>query len=201
VECDVRLAKDQVPVIFHDEAVRLPDGREKPIRELDHKRLGTIDIGGGEAIPTLKEALRRFGVRLFFDVEIKELDAVKKVLNIINTMSLSGRTMVSSFIPEALQTARDIAPQIERGLLVDRLTGGIMGGKSAIKAAAMLGCAFFLPDYRALSGKWVTAAQSEGMKVVPWTVNRLEDGKALIENGVDGLISDRPDQFHFLLRS
>ena len=146
-------------------------------------------------MPTLKTVLRRFGRELRFDIEIKELDAVERIIPLIFDLDLVERVMVSSFLPEALQTARDIAPAIPRGLLVDRLTGRIVGGKSAVKAAMMLGCNYLLPHYKALSAHWITDAQSEGLMVVPWTVNRLDDGKALIDLGVNGLISDRPDQF------
>ena len=198
-ECDIRLSRDLTPVLHHDEAIPLPTGDAKAIRELDYRRLGEIDIGGGETVPTLKTLLKRFGKQLQFDLEIKELDAVERIVQLVLEMDLADRVILSSFIPEALQTAQDIAPVIPRGLLVDRLTGRIVGGKSAVKAALMLGCDYLLPHYKALSAHWVTDAQSEGMKVMPWTVNRMDEAKALIEMGVDGLISDRPDQFFPLI--
>ncbi len=33
------------------------------------------------------------------------------------------------------------------------------------------------------------------MKVIPWTVNTVEEMNMLIEMGVDGIISDYPDLF------
>ena len=35
----------------------------------------------------------------------------------------------------------------------------------------------------------------KGIKVVPWTVNTVEDMKAMKALGVDGLITDYPDRF------
>ncbi len=198
-ECDIRLSRDLIPVLHHDDRIPLPAGGDKGIRELDCRELGRIDIGGGETVPALKEVLSKFGQALFFDLELKELDAVEKVVQLVKEMELSARVIVSSFIPEALQLARDIAPDIPRGLLVDRLTGRIVGSKSAVKAGAMFRCEYFLPHFTALSLDWVSAAKNEGMKVVPWTVNRQGDGVRLIDLGVDGLISDRVDQFFPLL--
>jgi glycerophosphoryl diester phosphodiesterase len=198
-ECDIRLTKDHVPVIFHDDQVAFGHGPVKALREVTHRELSKIDIGGGETIPTLATLLERFGQLLHFDLELKELDVVDRVIGMVRHHHLSERVILSSFIPEALQTARDIAPEIKRGLLVDRLTSRLMGGKSAVKGGMMLGCSYFLPHYKALSKEWVDAAQGEGMKVIPWTVNRLDEGKALIDMGIDGLISDRPDQFFPIL--
>jgi glycerophosphoryl diester phosphodiesterase len=36
-------------------------------------------------------------------------------------------------------------------------------------------------------------ARALGLKVVVWTVNAAEDIAAMIDLGVDGIISDRPD--------
>jgi glycerophosphoryl diester phosphodiesterase len=33
------------------------------------------------------------------------------------------------------------------------------------------------------------------MKVIPWTVNKLEGIRSMKEKGVDGIISDYPDLF------
>jgi glycerophosphoryl diester phosphodiesterase len=39
----------------------------------------------------------------------------------------------------------------------------------------------------------VAEAQSLGLKVVVWTVNEPADMRRMIDWGVDGIISDRPD--------
>jgi len=199
VECDIRLSKDLIPVLHHDDHIALPTGGEKGIRELDLRELVGIDIGGGEVVPSLQTALQKFGSNLSFNIEMKELDTVEKVIELVRTVGMEAKVMLSSFIPEALQHARDLAPEIQRGLLVDRLTGRLVGPKSAVKAGRMFQCDYFLPHFTALTGEWVSAARGEGMRVIPWTVNQLEDGRRLVDLGVDGLISDRVDQFFPLL--
>ena len=127
-----------------------------------------------------------------FDLEIKELDAVEDVIQVVNECTMPERVMLTSFIPDALQTARQLAPGIVRGLLVDRLTGRLAGGKSAVKAARLLGCDYFLPHFHRLSTEWSRAAHNEGLKVIPWTLNKIENVEKMLSFEVDGLISDDP---------
>ncbi len=56
------------------------------------------------------------------------------------------------------------------------------------------------PDYKLLSKELVKAYQSQGLKVIPWTVNEVADMKRLAEWGVDGIITDYPDRWMELLK-
>ena len=53
----------------------------------------------------------------------------------------------------------------------------------------------FSPYYKNLTQKRVDMCHEKGIKVVPWTVNKIEDMKAIKALGVDGLITDYPDRF------
>jgi len=200
VECDVRLSKDLKCVLYHDEEVVFPHNGSKRVRELTSAELRAADIGGGEGVTTLDDAFRRFGGQLAFDVELKELDAVEHALDVIDRCHMSDRSMVTSFIPEALQAARDHKPSLVRGLLVDRLTGRIVRGRSGVRGALLLGCDYLLPHHTLLTPEWVVEAHVEGLKVVAWTVNRLDDAARLLDWGIDGIISDRPDYLKPLIR-
>ena len=46
---------------------------------------------------------------------------------------------------------------------------------------------------RVVSRRFVEAAHNRGLGVQVWTVDRAEDARRLLEWGVDGLITDRPD--------
>ena len=107
--------------------------------------------------------------------------------------------MISSFYAEALQRSRKIAPEITRGYLIDRLTGRLVNGKAAVRAAKLLKCEYFLPHFKLLSQDWAEAALAGGLHIIPWTVNKVEDAQRLIDYGVSGLISDKPDYLKALL--
>jgi glycerophosphoryl diester phosphodiesterase len=53
------------------------------------------------------------------------------------------------------------------------------------------------PEYRSgihiLTPRFIKDAHSRGMDVHVWTVNDAEDMQRMIDLGVDGIITDRPD--------
>ncbi len=51
----------------------------------------------------------------------------------------------------------------------------------------------YSPYYKHLTAEKVKEAQKAGMRVVSWTVNERSEVKSLVEMGVDGIITDYPD--------
>ncbi len=56
------------------------------------------------------------------------------------------------------------------------------------------GCAVWSPWHENLTTAELTEAKAASLQVIPWTVNEAERMEALIEMGVDGLITDYPDR-------
>lgn len=192
VECDVRISSDKVLVLIHDDRFQLANSRKVTVHHEPFKKLRDHDAGGGQAIPSVDELFREFGTCMHFDLEIKEMEVVTHLVDLVRQHNLEAKVIMTSFMPDAIQLARDIAPEIRRGLLVDRLTGRLAGGKSAVQAAKLLECTWFLPHFHRLSAEWSDAARSEGMKVIPWTVNQTEDIHKMIDIGIDGIVTDNP---------
>lgn len=53
----------------------------------------------------------------------------------------------------------------------------------------------YSPNYRNLNREIVRVIQDKGIKVIPWTVNSIEDMRRIRKLGVDGLITDYPNRF------
>jgi len=62
-----------------------------------------------------------------------------------------------------------------------------------------VGAGTWSPEYRDLSAARVAEAHALNLRVVPWTVNDSADMANLLAQGVDGIITDRPDRLRALL--
>ncbi len=176
VEFDVRLTRDGVPVVLHDRKVnRTTDGRGKIDRK-DLSETRKLDAGSwygsafaGQRIPTLKETLETcLKLGLTPDIEIKaekgrEVEVAEATMAVATAVWPKDRDppLVTSFSEEALQVAKERAPDWPRGILyfrrpsdwrdqVDRVGAvavGVYGplvGKSKVKELAGSGCAVFI---------------------------------------------------------
>ena len=138
-------------------------------------------------------------------------DLVRKLISAVRSAGMDQRTAIQSFDWRTLQVVQKEAPEIptvyltvEQGFMdsiqadqpsspwtagfhVSRYGGSI---PRMVKAA---GGAVWSPYHAETTREQVKEAQSLGLKVVVWTVNEPADMRRMIEWGVDGMISDRPD--------
>jgi glycerophosphoryl diester phosphodiesterase len=135
---------------------------------------------------------------------------VAVLLDFLRTEKFEDRVMVQSFDWRTLQLVQKLAPGIptvyltvqggrDPTVFADKASEWTAGfnpadhGKSIPRTIKAAGGAIWSPYVRDLTPELVSESHTLGLKVVVWTVNRPEDIAHLIEIGVDGIISDRPD--------
>lgn len=138
-------------------------------------------------------------------------DFARQLISAVRSAGMAHRTAIQSFDWRTLQAVQKAAPGIptvyltvEKGFMdsiqadkpsspwtagfhVSRYGGSI---PRMVKAA---GGAVWSPYYAETTRSQLKEAQSLGLKVVVWTVNEPAEMRRMIEWGVDGIISDRPD--------
>lgn len=77
-----------------------------------------------------------------------------------------------------------------------RLSALVTNGKRVNTHLKELGFVpdIYSPNYHLLGKEKIARLHKMGMKVIPWTVNNPKVMRRLINNGVDGLITDYPDR-------
>lgn len=129
IECDVRLSRDDVPVVHHDPVTGdlFEDSDLKgPINDLDLITLKQLRFkGNAEAqVPTLEEAIlfcRENNLKLL--IEVKEVKKARKCMSKINDLYLRypdymyKNTVCISFYPQPLYYIREMNPKVAAGIL------------------------------------------------------------------------------------
>jgi glycerophosphoryl diester phosphodiesterase len=115
VEIDVRLTRDGVPILMHDESIdRMTDGKGK-VKELSFARIEALHLKGAEGtitdlrVPTLYEAMKLAKGRILVNLDLKTADVDPTISRIVETGTLA-QTLLFSGNYDLLKKLRAIAP-------------------------------------------------------------------------------------------
>ena len=212
LEMDIRLSQDGVPVVIHDPTVeRTTDGQGR-VNALSLSQLRSLDAGyhwpfdgappyrgKGLRIPTLADVLTRFpGQRLNLELKTAGEAIAEGVCAALAGNGAQERVLVASFDGDTVLAFRGACPEVA--------TSATQGEVMWFYLYQRLGLErLYLPAAHALqmppaargvsltgSGLFAAAA-SRGMHVDIWTVNEPEAMHSLVDAGVGGIITDRPD--------
>jgi glycerophosphoryl diester phosphodiesterase len=142
------------------------------------------------------------------------------VVNLVRREKLIERTRVLSFDWRALVHVQKIAPEIPAVYLslVGKSLNNIKPGQSGIspwtagididdysgsipRAVKAAGGLYWAQYYKHMTYDDLNKAHEMGIQVFVWTVDSKSEMLRLIEMGVDGIITNRPDIFKSILRS
>jgi len=174
VEFDVQLAKDNVPVLLHDETLTRVQGRDVRVDELDAAELAE------HGIPTLVETLALVGAGPFLDVELKghtHGDATGDILRAARGAA-GTRAAITSFETASLAAMAERLPGWPLWL------GEMVLDAPSIALAVELGCRGIAVDAPTITTSSMRAARAAGLDVIAWTVRRRPTYNRLERLGV-----------------
>jgi len=103
VECDVRLTKDSVPVILHDDSLKRTTEDSRRLNQVSLAELEGILIAGQHPVPTLESVIKHVLPEAFVNFNIKEDAAVNPVLKLLNGANLSHGVLLSAHSVNAVR--------------------------------------------------------------------------------------------------
>lgn len=106
------------------------------------------------------------------------------------------RLVIQSFDFRVLQYWHQKYPEVRLAALVENKQGIDANLKSLGFKPTI-----YSPYFKLLSKKKIKSLQQQGIKVIPWTINKEKQMERYIQWGVDGLITDYPDVAKSLLES
>ncbi len=209
VELDVMLCADGEVVVSHDFSVdRTTDGQGR-VQDLALADLKALDAGSwfgpefsGERIPTLLEVVQWAGDDLLLNIELKNpgigTDGLEsKVIAIVREHKLEQRVVLSSFNPSVLRRIKQLAPALHTGLLYsDDLP--LYLRRAWLRPLARPDALH--PQHETVTDGYLTWARRKGYRVNVWTPDGATEMQQLIGQGVDMIITNRPDTLAALLK-
>lgn len=189
-EFDVRMTKDGVLVINHDE-----HHGKMEISETNFKDLEKLNLSNGEKFPTLKDYLMKgkSNKTLQLIVEIKpaktkelEDEMVKKTVKMIKDMKLDHQ---SDFISFSLNICKEIKVA-EPKFKVQYLNGEL--SPQQIKNKGLDGIDYHYSVFEK-NPTWISEANALGLITNSWTVNDVEVYRKLQNQGIKFITTNVPD--------
>ena len=205
VELDVMRCGTGEVVVFHDDDLARLASRPDAIRSMPLAALREVRMAGGETIPTLEEVLEACGDKLLVNVELKSptmkglgyLRALsndglaQEVARILLRAASPSRFLVSSFDPLQLGRFRSAAPTVATGLLFHEHMARPL---REAWAAPWLRPLALHPEADVVTPASLAQWRKGGYAVNVWVVDDAREIAWLTALGVDGLITNRPDE-------
>ena len=172
LETDVRVTADGVPIVFHDPTLDRVTDRTGRVDQLPWSVLATAHIGGREPILRLEELLGAWpDVR--FNIDIKAPGVVAPLARTIRRLGVEDRICLGSFSDARVAAARRVfGPGV---------------------------CTSLGPRGALVDERFIAAAHALGLQVHVWTVDTEDEVNAMLDLGVDGVMTDRPAMLRDLL--
>jgi len=198
VEFDVKLSRDGVAVLLHDDDLdRTTDG-QGPAADHDYAQLAQRDAGGwhspefaGEPVPTFAAVARQaLANGIACNVEIKPSPGREAETG--HAVALQARQLwqgaapplLSSFSEAALAAAHQAAPELPRALLVETVPAD---WEDRLRQH---GCVALNINQKDATPERVRAVHDAGYRLCAWTVNDPERARLLLAWGVDAIFTD-----------
>jgi glycerophosphoryl diester phosphodiesterase len=208
LETDVHATHDGVLVAFHDPDLSRTCGVPGTINALSWREVAAARVDGREPIPRLEELLEEFP-NARFNIDCKADSAFDSLVAALRRTDCLDRVCVGSFSDLRLRRLRaTFGPRLLTSFgpaQVAALRAGrrVPGGGSIAQIPMRLGMIDVLPRW--IHGVAVTTAALTarahrfGYHVHVWTVDDVDDMRNLLDEGVDGIMTDRPQVLKDLL--
>lgn len=213
IELDVRLARDGVPVVFHDSTFDRTVKVYGEVEAHDSTLMTTFWVGAwfnerhprrarlhyeSERIPTLAQVFERYGSHIIY-VELKCEEVSRRaalaraVVELTRAHGLAERVVVKSFEPDSLREVKRLAPEVRTAALFGRSwPRPFLPAAEILSAAERCGADEISLHRSLLRRRTVEEARRRGFDVLVWTVNStywLRRARAL---GLRAVFTDRP---------
>jgi glycerophosphoryl diester phosphodiesterase len=214
LETDVHMTRDGEIVVSHDDDLERMCGRPGLIREMNCNDILAADAGytfspvgsdpkdfpfrgKGIRIARLVELLSTFP-KLRFNIDLKPEQAsiLEPTLKVIDAAGMRRNVLLACEHQNRLDEIRAAAPEIPTSFGYFEIAGFMQAMASKDASYHPRGDALEIPpehySWKLATPETIAMAHRHGVEVYIWTVNEEPEMRALLDLGVDGIMSDFP---------
>ncbi len=212
IEFDVMLARDEAPILMHDPQFGRTVAGSGNVADYSAPQLAAMDAGSwldpefrGEPVPGLREVLEFcIANRIWMNIEIKpapgfEVQTGRVAAQLVRSVFArqlqapqaddAPLPLFSSFSFAALMAAKEQAPDIPRGFLMDIIPPDWEEPLLQLEAVALH------TNHKHLLPAQAQAVKQAGYGLMCYTVNEPARAREILAWGVDAFCTDRIDLF------
>ena len=215
LETDLHVSADGVVVVFHDDRLEdLTDGSGR-VWDRDWADLARLDAayhfdpdgghplrGTGVGIPRFADVVEAFP-DVCWNLDLKQAGIEQAVADEVARLGVEDRVLIGSFHDDRIREFRRVTGgrvatsagprEVARALAAARLGRTPRGRADAYQVPERAG------PIRVAAKPFVDAAHRAGKQVHVWTVDDAAAMHRLLDLGIDGIVTDRPDVLNEVL--
>ena len=208
IEIDVHLTRDGQVVVLHDPAIDRTTDRTGLVADLYSDEVYQADAGSwfgtdfvGERVPLLEDVLDLARHRAVVLIEIKADFITERVLRVIETAGAVEQVVLQSFNPDTVERVNLLAPTLPTALLIGQLptTPSRVRARRIIRQVLQIGANALAIWHATLTPPFFEEMRKRGVAVWAWTVDQDIIMRDLTQMGIQGIITNYPDQLNNVL--
>jgi glycerophosphoryl diester phosphodiesterase len=199
IEIDLRLSSDDQLVVLHDKTLTRTTGKWGKPGKYKASELAKMDARGDGppwprkkdcGVPTLEALLKATDKLKGYQLEVKPdsratIDRISQILtDRFDTPGAARKVVVTSSSKYLLACLGDMAPHIERGMVISR--------PDEVATLIDLGCTYSAMHWSACNPYTIRQLRKSGIHISVWTVNDAQIIKNLYRMKVNSVITDYP---------
>jgi glycerophosphoryl diester phosphodiesterase len=220
LEMDMHSTADGELVLMHDSTVDRTTNGTGRINEMTLAEIKALDAGYnwseddgqtfpfrdmGITVPTLEEVFTAYpDYRMNIEIKQAEPSIIEPFCQMIRDNQMENHVLVPSFNQESVNEFRQACPEVATSAGESEVIAFFVLSKLFLENIySPKATALQVPETRSgltvLTQRLIDAAHRRNLEVHPWTVDETEDMQRMLDMGVDGIITDRPDLMMELL--
>ncbi|MCB0970095.1 MAG: glycerophosphodiester phosphodiesterase [Acidimicrobiales bacterium] len=204
IETDAHVTADGICLAFHDEVLDRVTDRTGVIAELPYREVRQARVDGREPIPLMEDLLAAFDeVRI--NIDPKHDAAVDPLAAVIERAGATDRVCIGSFSDRRIARLQELlGPRLCTSLGpkgIARVRGASIGLPPGDLPGACVQVPTHVKGVPLVDRRFVERTHALGLQVHVWTIDDPDEMHALLDLGVDGIMTDRPAVLRDVLRS